>query len=118
MQIPLALNGMTIMRDVRLFALGLTTAASLTVLTGFSAPSLAQTPAAAPPPQITPLAPKLKCNAAAFDAAFSDRFPGPLAVPGPLKGVLPLSAKDTADILNSDLPCQEKVSTGLPSGGP
>ena len=118
LQIPLALNGMTIMRDVRLFALGLTTAASLTVLTGFPAPSLAQAPAAAPPPQITPLAPKLKCNPAAFDAAFSDRFPGPMAVPGPLKGVLPLSAKDTADILNSDLPCQEKVSTGLPSGGP
>jgi hypothetical protein len=120
MQIPLALNGMTIMRDVRLFALGLTTAASLTVLTGFPAPSLAQSPAAAPPPQIMPLPPKLKCNAAAFDPPpdFTDRFPGPLAGPGPLNGVLPLSAKDTADILNSDLPCQERVSTGLPSGGP
>jgi hypothetical protein len=118
MQIPLARNGMTIMRDVRLFALGLTTAISLMVLTGFPAPSLAQAPAAAPPPQITPLAPKLKCNAAAFDTAFSDRFPGPLAVPGPLKGVLPLSAKDRTDILNSGLPCQERVSTHMSGGGP
>jgi hypothetical protein len=110
------------MRDNRLFALGLTTAISLMVLAGSSAPLLAQAPAAAPPPAPPPPAaqatPNLKCNGAAFDAAFSDRFPGPLALPGPLKGVLPLSAKDKTDILTSGLPCQEKVSTGLPSGGP
>jgi hypothetical protein len=80
MQIPLALNGMTIMRDVRLFALGLTTAASLTVLTGFPAPSLAQAPAAAPPPQIKALPPKLNCNGVPFAIPFSDPFEGPLAL--------------------------------------
>src|SRR6202011_1097447 len=33
-------------------------------------------------------------------------------------GVLPLSAKDRTDILNSGLPCQERVSTHMSGGGP
>jgi hypothetical protein len=121
MQIPLALNGMTIMRDVRLFALGLTTAASLTVLTGFPAPSLAQAPAAAPPPQIKALPPKLNCNGVPFAIPFSDPFEGPLALrdlPDPKK-VIPVNDQIKTLILNSDLPCQERVSTGLPpTAGP
>jgi hypothetical protein len=110
---------MTIMRDVRLFALGLTTAASL-VLASFPAPSLAQTPAAAPPPpKITALKPPLNCNGTpftGFKGIFSDRFDGPLALrdlPDPKK-VIPVSDQNKAEILNSDLPCQEKVFTGGP----
>ena len=123
LQIPLALNGMTIMRDVRLFALGLTTAAiSLITLSGFPAPSSAQTPTAAPPPpQIKALAPKLNCNGVPFAIPFSDPFEGPLALrdlPDPKK-VIPVNDQIKTLILNSDLPCQEKVSTGLPpTAGP
>jgi hypothetical protein len=108
---------MTIMRDNRLFALGLTTAISLMVLSGMPTPSLAQSPAAAPPPKISPLPPRLKCSGP-FDGSFSDRFKGPLALPGPLTGVIPVNEQDKAEILNSDLPCQEKVLPNAPGGGP
>lgn len=108
LQIPLALNGMTIMRDVRLFALGLTTAASLTVLTGFPTPSLAQTPAAAPPPKITALALKLKCD----PVPLTDPFKGKLAGPELPSGIIPVSDADKATILSLDLPCQEKALPG------
>jgi hypothetical protein len=104
------------MRDVSLFALGLTTAVSLMVLSGFPAPSLAQTPAASPPAEIKPLKPKLDCNGVPFPIPFSDRFEGPLALrdlPDPKK-VIPVNDLNKAEILNSDLPCQEKVFTGGP----
>jgi hypothetical protein len=100
---------MTIMRDVRLFALGLTTAASLMVLVGSPAPSLAQTPAAAPPAQIAPLGPKLKCD----PVPLTDPFKGKLAGPELPSGIIPVSDADKANILSLDLPCQDKA---LPSG--
>jgi hypothetical protein len=101
---------MTIMRDNRLFALGLTTAASLTVLTGFSAPSLAQAPAASPPPQIMPLTPSLKCD----PVPLTDPFKGKLAGPELPSGIIPVSDADKANILSLDLPCQDKALTSGP----
>ena len=98
------------MRDTRLFALGLITAAALTLLTGLS-PAAAQTTAAAP--EIKPLTPQLKCNPQPLlptAGAFSDPFKGALAEAGKLDGVIPVSDQDKSTILNSDLPCQERVS--------
>jgi hypothetical protein len=100
---------MTIMRNIRLFALGLTTAVSLTVLPGVQTPLLAQAPAAAPPPKITALAPKLKCN----PVPLTDPFKGKLAGPELPSGIIPVSDVDKATILSLDLPCQERA---LPSG--
>jgi hypothetical protein len=100
---------MTIMRDNRLFALGLTTAISLTVLSGFPTSSLAQTPGASPPPQVKPLAPSLKCD----PVPLPDPFKGKLAGPQLPTGIIPVSDEDKSKILSLDLPCQDRA---LPTG--
>jgi hypothetical protein len=108
---------MPIMRDISLFAAGLRTAVALIVLSGLSASSSAQTAAAPGASEIKPLPPKLKCNPLPLlplPGAFSDPFVGSLAGPGPLNGVIPVGDQDRSKILNSDLPCQEKVSTTGP----
>jgi hypothetical protein len=98
---------MPIMRDNRLFAAQLTTAVALIVLCGLSAPTSAQTAAAtAGSSEITPLPPVFKCNA----NPLPDPFKGPLAGPDIPTGILPVSDQDKANILNSDMPCQERVS--------
>jgi len=109
---------MPIMRDnrlfARLFALGLSTAIGLILLSGLSVPTSAQTAAAAAAPEIEPLKPQLKCNPQPLlptAGAFSDPFKGALAEPGKLDGLVPVSDQDKSTILNSDLPCQERVST-------
>ena len=98
------------MRDNRLFALGLTTAISLMVLAGSPAPLSAQTPAAAPPPQIKPLTPSLKCD----PVPLTDPFKGKLAGPELPSGIIPVSDADKANILSLDLPCQDKALTSGP----
>jgi hypothetical protein len=97
---------MPIMRDNRLFAAGFTTAVALIVLPGLSAPSSAQTAATAVASDIKPLPLKLKCNA----VAVPDPFKGKLAGPDIPPGIIPVSGPDKASILNSDLPCQERVN--------
>jgi hypothetical protein len=102
---------MTIMRDIRLFALGLTTAISLIALSGSPTPSLAQTPpAVSPPAQIKPLTPSLKCDS----VPLTDPFKGQLAGPGLPSGIIPVSDADKANILSLDLPCQDKALTSGP----
>ena len=97
------------MRYSRLFAAGITTAIGLFALSGLSGPSSAQTTAApAATSQIQPLPPSFKCN----PVAVPDPFKGKLAGPDIPPGILPVSDQDKANILNSDLPCQERVSPG------
>src|SRR5580693_7463993 len=103
---------MPIMRDNRLFAARLATALALIVPFGLSAPASAQTAAAAPP--IKPLPLELKCNPNPLlpaPGAFSDPFKGKLAGPELPPGNIPVSDQDKANILNSDLPCQERVNS-------
>jgi hypothetical protein len=105
---------MTIMRDNRLFALGLTTAISLIGLSGLSAPSLAQAVNVAAPPQIKPLTPSLKCDPVPLPDPFKGKLAGPQLPPG----IIPVSDEDKSKILSLDLPCQEKaLPTGLEDVG-
>jgi len=101
------------MRHSRLFAVGFAAAVALVGLTVLSsAPSSAQTAAAAPP--IKPLPLELKCHPDPLFPApvvFSDPFVGSLAGPNLPPGIIPVDDKDRSLILNSDLPCQEKVTT-------
>ena len=96
------------MRDNRLFATGLAAALGLIVICGVSAPSAAQTPAPAAggTTEIKPLSPIFKCNA----SPLPDPFKGKLAGADIPPGIIPVSDQDKANILNSDLPCQERVS--------
>jgi hypothetical protein len=97
---------MPIMRDNHLLAAGVTTAVVLIVLAGLSSPSSAQTAAAAAASDIKPLPLKLKCN----EVAVPDPFKGKLAGPVLPSGIIPVAKDDKAKILNSDLPCQERVN--------
>src|ERR1700686_3515467 len=96
---------MPIMRDVSLFAAGLTTALALIVLSGLSAQSSAQTAAAAAAPQAKP--PGLQCDSKII---VTDPFKGRLAGPDLPQGLLPIDDKTRASILGSGLPCQESVN--------
>jgi hypothetical protein len=105
---------MPIMRDNRLFAAQLATAAAVIVSCGMSAPASAQTAAATAAPPIKPLPLQLKCNPNPLlptPGAFSDPFKGKLAGPELPPGNIPVSDQDKANILNSDLPCQERVNS-------
>jgi hypothetical protein len=97
---------MPIMRDSHLFTAELTTAVVLIALSGLSTPSSAQTAATAIAPEIKPLALSLKCNAVAVPDPFKGKLAGPELPPG----IIPVSDQDKANILNSDLPCQERVN--------
>lgn len=97
---------MLIMRYCRSFIVGFATALGLIVLSGLLTPSSAQTAAAAAAPEIKPLTLSLKCNA----VAVLDPFKGKLADPELPSGIIPVSDQDKANILNSDLPCQERVN--------
>src|ERR1022692_4319667 len=91
------------MRYSRLFAVGLATAVGLFALAGLSGPLSAQTAAA---PQIKPLPSIFKCNG----IPLADPFKGKLAGRDIPPGILPVSDPDKANILSSDLPCQEQAS--------
>jgi hypothetical protein len=95
---------MPIMRYSRLFAAGLAIAVALIVLSG--SPSSAQTAAAADASEIKPLPLRLKCNPDLLPDPFKDKLAGP-DLPS---GIIPVGKDDKAKILNSDLPCQERVS--------
>jgi len=98
---------MPIMRDTRLFVVGLTTAAALTLFPGLSAPASAQTAAAAS--EIKLLTPRLKCD----PVPMPDPFKGKLAGPQLPSGIIPVSDEDKSRILSLDLPCQDRA---LPTG--
>jgi len=95
---------MPIMRDNRLFAVQLATALALIVPCGLSAPTSAQTAAAAGAPQAKQ--PGLQCNT----AVVADPFKGKLAGPDIPAGILPVDAATKAGILSSGMPCQERVT--------
>jgi len=92
------------MRDTRLFVVGLTTAAALTLLPGLSAPASAQTAAVAAPAAKPP---GLQCNSKTI---VTDQFKGMLAGPDLPPGVIPVDKKIRSEILGSGLPCQESVN--------
>jgi hypothetical protein len=102
LKIPLARKGMPIMCDNRLFAAQLTTALGLILLCGMSAPTSAQTAAAAAAAK----PPGLQCNT----AVVADPFKGKLAGPDIPPGILPVDAATKASILSSGMPCQERVN--------
>ena len=81
------------MRDNRLFAAQLATAAAVIVSCGMSAPASAQTAAATAAPPIKPLPLQLKCNPNPLlptPGAFSDPFKGKLAGPELPPGNIPV----------------------------
>jgi hypothetical protein len=99
---------MPIMRDNRLFVVGLTTAVALMLLPGLPAPTSAQTAATAAP-EIKPLTPGLKCD----PVPMPDPFKGKLAGQQLPSGIIPVGDEDKSKILSLDLPCQDRA---LPSG--
>jgi hypothetical protein len=106
---------MPIMHYRPLLSVGFATA--LVALTGLSGPASAQTTTAAPAPPVKPLPLELKCNPNPLlptPGAFSDPFVGSLAGPNLPSGIIPVADQDRSLILNSDLPCQEKVSATGP----
>jgi hypothetical protein len=108
---------MPIMHYRPLLSVGVVTAAALVVLTGLSGPASAQASAAAAAPPIKPLPLELKCNPNPLlpaAGAFSDPFVGSLSGPTLPAGNIPVGDQDRSLILNSDLPCQEKVSATGP----
>jgi len=94
------------MRYSQLLTAGLATV-GLISLSALSAQSPAQTAAAATASQAQ--APGLQCN----PADMRDPFKGKLAGPDLPSALLPIDDKDKTAVLNSSLPCQERV---LPTG--
>jgi len=92
------------MRYSRLFVAGLATAVVLVAMSDWSGPSSAQTAAAPTAPLAKP--PGLQCNA----AAVLDPFKGKLAGPDLPPGLIPVDEPTKSSILNSGLPCQERVN--------
>jgi len=102
------------MRYSRLFAAGLAIIVGLFELSGLSGPSSAQTAGAADASEIKPLPLRLKCKPDALPDPFKDKLAGP-DLPS---GIIPVGKEDRAKILNSDLPCQERVNpAGLEDAG-
>jgi hypothetical protein len=100
---------MSIMRHSRLFAVGFATTVVLVPLAILSpAPSLAQTAAAPAAPQAKP--PGLQCNTAVVADPFNVKLAGPVI---PDDKLPPVDAATRSAILQSGLPCQERVT---PSG--
>ena len=96
----------------RLLAAGFATAVGLILLSGWSASSSAQTAAAATASQAKP--PGMQCN----PEVVPDPFKGRLAGPDLPVGSLPVDDKDKSNVLNSGLPCQERVTpAGLEAVG-
>jgi hypothetical protein len=103
---------MSIMPYSRLLAAGFATAVGLILLSGWSASSSAQTAAAATASQAKP--PGMQCN----PEVVPDPFKGRLAGPDLPVGSLPVDDKDKSNVLNSGLPCQERVTpAGLEAVG-
>jgi len=102
------------MRYSRLFAAGLAIIIGLFELSGLSGSSSAQTAGAADASEIKPLPLRLKCKPDALPDPFKDKLAGP-DLPS---GIIPVGKEDRAKILNSDLPCQERVNpAGLEDAG-
>src|SRR6266436_9613002 len=102
------------MRYSRLFAAGLAIIVGLFELSGLSGPSSAQTAGAADASEIKPLPLRLKCKPDALPDPFKDKLAGP-DLPS---GIIPVGKEDRVKILNSDLPCQERVNpAGLEDAG-
>src|SRR5258705_5191816 len=102
------------MRYSRLFAAGLAIIVGLFELSGLSGPSSAQTAGAADASEIKPLPLRLKCKPDALPDPFKDKWAGP-DLPSE---IIPVGKEDRAKILNSDLPCQERVTpAGLEDAG-
>jgi hypothetical protein len=93
---------MPIMHYRPLLSVSFVAATALVALAGLSAPSSAQTAAAAAAPPIKPLG--QPC------IVMTDPFKGKLAGPDLPPGVIPVADADRSSILESDLPCQERVN--------